>query len=192
MEVFGSCIQIISMRVLTDQKCELQVRKMLEQAFVPARRTLGTRWIITAILSSPGITKSHRKNRNLSLHRRRSNDPAPASHAGDRRLHHSKVYRSDGPCSLAPDRRSKAERCSPAAQRVGDRAAVPPHRSDKHELRATCVSATFRSSLINKYRSRPRRILPVNDVASLIDIAISQAQEPMNSGSRLLRLLRRT
>src|SRR6185312_12369222 len=62
-----ACIQIISMRVLTDQKCKLQVRKMLEQAFVPARRTLGKRWIITAVLSSPGITKSHGKNRNLSF-----------------------------------------------------------------------------------------------------------------------------
>lgn len=61
------CAQIILMRVLTDQKRQLQVRKMLEQAFVPARRTLGTRWVITAILASPGITKSHGKNRDLSF-----------------------------------------------------------------------------------------------------------------------------
>jgi hypothetical protein len=53
------------------------------------------------------------------LHRRRSNDPAPASHAADHRLRHSKVYRSDGLCSLAPDRRSTAERCSPATPRGG-------------------------------------------------------------------------
>ena len=36
---------------------------MLEQAFVPARRALERR-IVTSVLSSPGITKSHGKDCN--------------------------------------------------------------------------------------------------------------------------------
>ena len=37
---------------------------MLEQAFVPARRALRTGWIVTAILSGAGVTKSHGKDCN--------------------------------------------------------------------------------------------------------------------------------
>jgi len=52
------------MRVSTDQKRQLQVRKMLEQALVPARRALRTGRIVTAVPSGAGIAKSHRKNSN--------------------------------------------------------------------------------------------------------------------------------
>ena len=150
---------------------------MLEQAFVPARSTLGTRWIITAILSSPGITKSHGKNRDLSFIEEGRTIQPQASRAGDRRLRHSKVYRSDGPCSLAPDRRSTAERCSPAAPRGADRVAVLPHRSDKHERRATHVSATSKALCMDKYRSHPYRGFCQSMMSlGFIDIAISKAQ----------------
>ena len=75
-----SCIQVISMCVLTSQERQLQARKMLEQAFVPARRALRTGRIVASVLSPPG-------NRILleasqpSLHRRRSGDPAQSNHA---------------------------------------------------------------------------------------------------------------
>ena len=92
-------------------------------------------------------------------HRKRPRDPVSANPAGDRRSHHSKVSHSDGRCSLAPDRRSKAERCSPVVQRVEDRTAVLPRRSDRPELRATDVSATSKAFGENPHtfpRSRPR------------------------------------
>jgi len=50
--------------VLTDQECQLQVGKMLEQAFVPMRRAPGTRRIIASVFSDARITKSHGEDRN--------------------------------------------------------------------------------------------------------------------------------
>lgn len=37
---------------------------MLKQAFMPMRRTLGTRWVVASILSGAWITKSDREDRN--------------------------------------------------------------------------------------------------------------------------------
>jgi hypothetical protein len=54
----------MSMRVLTDQKRQLQAREMLQQAFVPARRAFRTGRIITSVLSGARVTKSHGKDRN--------------------------------------------------------------------------------------------------------------------------------
>jgi hypothetical protein len=72
----------MSVCVLTDQKRQPRVRKMLEQAFVPARRTLGTGWVVTAILSSAGVTKSHGKNRNLRfIEEGRTIQPQPVTQA---------------------------------------------------------------------------------------------------------------
>src|SRR5665213_3153208 len=57
----------MSMGVLTDQKRQLQVGKMFEQAFVPTRRTLRTRRIVPSIYSGAGITKTHRDNCNFRV-----------------------------------------------------------------------------------------------------------------------------
>jgi len=50
--------------VLTDQERQLEVRKVLEQALVPMRRALGTRWLICSVVSDAWITKSHGKDCN--------------------------------------------------------------------------------------------------------------------------------
>jgi hypothetical protein len=49
----------MSMGVLTDQERQLQVGKVLDQAFVPKRCTFGARRLIASAFSGPGITKSH-------------------------------------------------------------------------------------------------------------------------------------
>jgi len=56
--------QIISVSVLTDQERQLQVGKMLKQAFMPMRRTLGTRRVVASIFSSAWITETDREDRN--------------------------------------------------------------------------------------------------------------------------------
>ena len=61
MEDFTPTTRIMPVCVLGDQKRQPRVRKMLEQAFVPARRT-SNGWVVTAILSSAGVTKSHQKS----------------------------------------------------------------------------------------------------------------------------------
>jgi hypothetical protein len=55
----------MSLGVLTYQERQLQIGKVREQAFVPKRRTLGARWFIASVLSSPWITKPHGKDRNF-------------------------------------------------------------------------------------------------------------------------------
>jgi hypothetical protein len=49
----------MSMGVLTDQERQLQVGKVLDQAFVPKRCTFGARRLIATAFSGPGITKTH-------------------------------------------------------------------------------------------------------------------------------------
>src|SRR6185312_1697880 len=56
--------QIISVSVLTDQERQLQLGKMLKQAFMPMRRTLGTRRVVASIFSSAWITETDREDRN--------------------------------------------------------------------------------------------------------------------------------
>jgi hypothetical protein len=166
------------MRVLTDQKCELQVQKMLEQAFVPARRTLGTRWIITATLSSPGITKSHGKNRDLSfIEEGRTIQPQPVTQA----VAACVIPRYTAPMDLATWRLTDDQQPSGARQlHHGARTErqfcltdptstnVAQYAFQRH-LEALCI---------NKYRSHPYRAFCQSMMSSsLVDIAISQAQE---------------
>lgn len=58
-------IQIVPMRVLTDQKRKPNVRKMPQQAFMPKGGTLWPRRIIATRFSDARITKSHWKQSNL-------------------------------------------------------------------------------------------------------------------------------
>ena len=86
---------------------------MLEQAFVPARRTLGTRWIITAILSSPRITKSHGKNCDLSfIEEGRTIQPQPVTQA----IAACIIPRYTTPMDLAPRRLTDDQQPSGARQ----------------------------------------------------------------------------
>jgi len=58
-------LQIMSMGVLTDQERQLEVGKVLQQAFVPERRTFRPRRLIPAAFSRSWITKSDGDNRHL-------------------------------------------------------------------------------------------------------------------------------
>jgi hypothetical protein len=70
------------MCVLTSQEYQLQAGKMLEQAFVPARRALRTGRIVTSVLSGARIAKSHRKDRNLRfIEEGRAIQPQPVTQA---------------------------------------------------------------------------------------------------------------
>lgn len=59
--------QIISVSVLTDQERQLQIGKMLKQALVPTRCTLGTRRVVASILPSARITKPDREDRHSRI-----------------------------------------------------------------------------------------------------------------------------
>jgi hypothetical protein len=165
------------MRVLTDQECELQVRNMLEQAFVPARRTLGTRRIITAILSSPGITKSHGKNRDLSfIEEGRTIQLQPVTEAIAARI----IPRYTAPMDLAPWRLTNDQKPGCARQlHHGARTERQFRLADvTSERRATDVSATFRSSPHRQISSASvPRVCQSMMSSGLIHMAISQAQE---------------
>jgi hypothetical protein len=87
------------MRVLTNQKRQPQVRKMLEQAFVPARRALWTGRIVTATLSRARLTKPHGKDRNLRfIEEGRAIQPQPVTQAIAAYI----IPRYSAPVDLAP------------------------------------------------------------------------------------------
>jgi hypothetical protein len=62
---FPPSVQIMSVCVLTDQERQLEIGKVLEQAFVPERRTFRPRRLIPAVFSRSRITKSDGDNRHL-------------------------------------------------------------------------------------------------------------------------------
>jgi hypothetical protein len=48
---------------MADQKRQLAIRKVVEQAFVPERCAFGSRRLVAAVLSGTRITKSHGEKR---------------------------------------------------------------------------------------------------------------------------------
>ena len=130
--------------VLTDQKCQPQVRKMLDQAFMPARRALGTGWVVTAILSSPRITKSHRKNCDLRfIEEDQTIQPQPVTQAIAARI----IPRYSGPVDLAPWRLINDQKPGVLANCTTGRG---PSGSSASQIRQARTSRNMRFSDIQK------------------------------------------
>jgi hypothetical protein len=55
----------MTLSVLADQERQLQIWKVLKQAFVPKRCALGAGWLVAAIFAGAGIAEPHGKDGNF-------------------------------------------------------------------------------------------------------------------------------
>src|SRR5665213_967187 len=168
------------MRVLTDQKRQLQVRKMLEQAFVPARRALRTGWIVTSVLSGARITKSHGKDRNLCvIEEGRTIHPQPVTQT----IAACIIPRYSAPVDLAPWRLTNDQKPGCARQLHNGSGTqrqfclTDPTSTNVAQYAFQRHSKALR---VNEYRTHPcRTSCPVSDFSGLIDIVIRRNKKPM-------------
>ena len=153
------------MRVLTSQERQLQVREMLEQAFVPKRRAFRTGRIITSVLPGARITKSDRKNRHP---RRIVEDRALQLEPLAQAIAACVIPRHPTAMDFAPRRLTDDQKvgpCSPAAS-----TGRGPNGSSASQIRQARTSRNRRFSDIQKLSAgmniaaRPCRIFcPFND-----------------------------
>ena len=166
------------MRVLTDQKRQITVRKMLEQALVPLRRAFRTWWIVTAILPSPWITKSYRKNRNFCvIEEDRTIQPQPITQA----IAACVVPRDAAPMDLASRSLTNNQKPRAACQlHDGSRtkrqfSLTYPTRADIAQYPLQRHSQTCRK---NACRPHPRHALVLSMIAPVL-LSSSTNKNPM-------------
>jgi hypothetical protein len=171
------------MRVLTDQKRQFSVRKMLEQAFVPRRRAFSTWRIVSAILSSSWITKSHGKNRNFRvIEESRTIQPQPITQA----IAACVVPRDTTPMDLA-SRSLTDDQKSRGARHLHNGPRTKRQFSLTYPTRANIAQyALQRHSL--PHRKSACRLHPYHALAVAMifvsSIVVQQKQDPCERGGR--------